>query len=43
MSAPAASLPAAAQAYYAKQAFLRFVPDGGILKWDNARIPIKES
>jgi general stress protein 26 len=38
---PAASLPAAAQAYYAKQVFLRFVPDGGILTWDNARIPMK--
>ena len=38
---PAASLPAAAQAYYAEQVFLRFVPDGGILTWDNARIPMK--
>jgi PPOX class probable F420-dependent enzyme len=38
---PLASLPAAVQAYYAKQAFLRFVPDGGILTWDNARIPMK--
>ncbi|HWF68578.1 MAG TPA: hypothetical protein VG187_03240 [Mycobacterium sp.] len=38
---PAASLPAAAQAYYAKQVFLRFVPDSGILTWDNARIPMK--
>jgi hypothetical protein len=34
-------LPAAVQAYYAKQAFLRFVPDGGILTLDNARIPMK--
>jgi PPOX class probable F420-dependent enzyme len=34
------SLPAAAQAYYAKQVFLRFVPDARILTWDNARIPI---
>ena len=38
---PAASLPAAAQAYYAKRAFLRFVPDGGILTWDNGRIEMK--
>jgi hypothetical protein len=37
---PADSLPAAAQAYYAKQAFLRFVPDGRILTWDNARLVI---
>ncbi len=40
---PAASLPTAAQAYYANQAFLRFVPDGGILTWDNARIPMRKS
>jgi PPOX class probable F420-dependent enzyme len=38
---PAASLPAAAQAYYAQQAFLRFVPDGRILTWDNARLVMK--
>ena len=40
---PPDSLPAAAQAYYAQQVFLRFVPDGRILTWDNARIPMKES
>jgi PPOX class probable F420-dependent enzyme len=40
---PADSLPPAAQAYYAKQVFLRFVPDGRILTWDNARIPMKKS
>ncbi|MGA8544884.1 MAG: pyridoxamine 5'-phosphate oxidase family protein [Mycobacterium sp.] len=34
-------LPAAAQAHYAKQAFLRFVPDGRILTWDNARLAMK--
>jgi PPOX class probable F420-dependent enzyme len=38
---PADSLPAAAQAYYAKQAYLRFVPDGRILTWDNARLVMK--
>ena len=38
---PAANLPAAAQAYYAKQAFLRFVPDSRILTWDNARLAMK--
>jgi PPOX class probable F420-dependent enzyme len=40
---PAASLPAAAQAYYAKQTFLRFVPDGRILTWDNARLVMRKS
>ena len=40
---PVASLPAAAQAYYASQVFLRFVPHGRIMTWDNARIPMKES
>jgi PPOX class probable F420-dependent enzyme len=39
---PVGSLPAAAQAYYAEQAFLRFVPDGRILTWDNARIPMRK-
>ena len=38
---PADSLPAAAQAYYAKQVFLRFVPEGRILSWDNARLVMK--
>jgi PPOX class probable F420-dependent enzyme len=40
---PAASLPAAAQAYYASQVFLRFVPEGRILTWDNARLAMRES
>jgi PPOX class probable F420-dependent enzyme len=38
---PTASLPAAAQAYYASQVFLRFVPDSRILTWDNARLAMK--
>jgi PPOX class probable F420-dependent enzyme len=38
----AASLPAATQAYYANQAFLRFVPEGRILTWDNARIAMRQ-
>lgn len=38
---PGASLPATAQAYYAKQEFLRFVPDSRILTWDNARLKLK--
>jgi PPOX class probable F420-dependent enzyme len=40
---PSDSLPAAAQAYYASQVYVRFVPDGRILTWDNARIPMKKS
>jgi PPOX class probable F420-dependent enzyme len=39
---PAARLPAAAQAYYASQVFLRFVPDGRILTWNNARLALRE-
>jgi PPOX class probable F420-dependent enzyme len=39
---PAASLPAAAQAYYASQVFLRFVPDGRVLTWDNARLAMRK-
>lgn len=35
---PAGDLPAAAQAYYAEQVFLRFVPDDRILTWDNTRL-----
>ncbi len=35
---PVANLPAATKAYYASQVFLRFVPEGRILTWDNARI-----
>jgi PPOX class probable F420-dependent enzyme len=38
---PADRLPSAAQAYYAKQAFLRFVPDERILTWDNSRLVMK--
>lgn len=38
---PATSLPAATQAYYANQVFLRFVPEGRILTWDNARIAMR--
>jgi PPOX class probable F420-dependent enzyme len=38
---PTASLPAAAQAYYASQVFLRFVADSRILTWDNARLALK--
>jgi hypothetical protein len=38
---PAGSLPAAAQAYYASQVFLRFVPDDRILTWDDARLGVK--
>ncbi|BCO35170.1 pyridoxamine 5'-phosphate oxidase [Mycobacterium heckeshornense] len=32
------TLPAATQSYYAKQIFLRFVPDSRILTWDNSRL-----
>jgi PPOX class probable F420-dependent enzyme len=38
---PLGALPAAAQAYYAKQVFLRFVPERRILTWDNARLAVK--
>jgi PPOX class probable F420-dependent enzyme len=31
-------LPAKTRTYYAKQVFLRFVPEGRILTWDNSRI-----
>ncbi|WP_293001808.1 pyridoxamine 5'-phosphate oxidase family protein [Mycobacterium sp.] len=34
----AGALPAKAQAFYAQQAYLRFVPDARILTWDNARL-----
>jgi PPOX class probable F420-dependent enzyme len=37
----AASLPTATQAYYANQVYLRFVPEGRILTWDNARIAMR--
>ncbi len=33
-----AGLPASIQAYYAKQVYLRFVPEGMILTWNNASI-----
>ena len=32
------SLPAATQKYYARQVFLRLVPEDRILTWDNTRI-----
>lgn len=35
---PITGLPQATQKYYAKNVFLRFVPEGKILTWDNARI-----
>jgi PPOX class probable F420-dependent enzyme len=38
---PGAGLSKAAQAYYASQVFLRFVPEGQILTWDNARLAMK--
>jgi PPOX class probable F420-dependent enzyme len=40
---PVANLPAATQAYYASQVFLRFVPEGRILTWDNGRIAMTEA
>lgn len=40
---PSESLPGATQAHYAKQSYLRFVPDDRILSWDNARIALKRS
>jgi PPOX class probable F420-dependent enzyme len=39
----AGALPAKVQAFYAEQAFLRFVPTGRILTWDNARLRLPES
>ncbi len=35
-----AALPTNTQAYYASQTFLRFSPEGRMLTWDNARIPL---
>jgi PPOX class probable F420-dependent enzyme len=35
---PSAGLPAATQQRYANSAYLRFVPEGKILTWDNARL-----
>ena len=39
----AGALPAPAQAYYAEQTFLRFVPEDRILTWDNARLALRKS
>jgi PPOX class probable F420-dependent enzyme len=36
-----AVLPETIQAEYARQTFLRFVPDERILSWDNARIAVR--
>jgi len=35
---PSAGLPAATQQRYANSVYLRFVPEGKILTWDNARL-----
>lgn len=40
---PSAGLPAATQKHYARSAFLRFVPEGRILTWDNARLVQRKS
>lgn len=40
---PSASLPAATQKRYASSVYLRFVPEGKILTWDNARIATRRS
>jgi PPOX class probable F420-dependent enzyme len=40
---PAAALPAATQKRYASSVYLRFVPEGKILTWDNARIATRRS
>lgn len=37
------ALPAQTQDYYADQTFLRFSPEGRMLTWDNARIPLVKS
>ena len=37
------SLPAQTQDYYANQTYLRFTPEGRILTWDNARIPLRNT
>ncbi len=34
------ALPAQTRDYYAAQTFLRFTPEGRMLTWDNARIPL---
>ena len=38
-----AALPTQTQAYYADQTFLRFTPEGRMLTWDNARIPLTKT
>ena len=40
---PSAGLPAATQKRYASSVYLRFVPEGRILTWDNARISTRGS
>jgi PPOX class probable F420-dependent enzyme len=40
---PAAGLPAATQRRYASSVYLRFVPEGKTLTWDNARIVARQS
>ena len=40
---PSAGLPAATQKRYASSVYLRFVPEGKILTWDNARIAGRRS
>ena len=40
---PPAGLPAATQQRYASSVYLRFVPEGKILTWDNARITRRSS
>ena len=40
---PSAGLPAATQQRYANSVYLRFVPEGKILTWDNARIAGRSS
>ncbi|MGO8938367.1 MAG: pyridoxamine 5'-phosphate oxidase family protein [Mycobacterium sp.] len=40
---PSAGLPAATQKRYASSVYLRFVPQGKILTWDNARIAGRRS
>ena len=37
------ALPTQTQAYYADRTFLRFTPEGRILTWDNARIPLSKT
>ena len=39
---PLAELPSATQKYYSSSVYLRFVPEGRILTWDNARIATRQ-